>query len=170
MTKALNHTTVARDGRRPAGHAGGRAGFTVMELLIVVSCIGILMAIVAPKFYQITGRYRLDEATMMTASDLRQAVSLAAREQKPVTILLETSSRYVVKDRATSPADTVRLRRNMQFSRDAGARSVSFSPSSVTVFPNGVLDAALTVTLASDGYSRQVTMSAAGQVRVVPAP
>ncbi len=170
MMTTCNLATMASDSRRPAARAGARAGFTMMELLIVMSCIAILMAIVAPKFYQITGRYRLDEATMMTASDMRQALSLAAREQKPITVALESSTRYVLKDRATSPADTVRLRRNLQFSRDAGARSLSFSPSSVTVFPNGVLDAALTVTLTSDGYSRQVTFSAAGQVRVVPAP
>jgi hypothetical protein len=40
----------------------------------------------------------------------------------------------------------------------------------VTVYPVGVVDRALTVTLGDNRYTRQVTLSAAGQVRVVPAP
>jgi Tfp pilus assembly protein FimT len=142
----------------------------MMEMLIAIVLIGILVAIAAPKFYSIAMRYRVDEALNTVAADLRQAVSLAAREQKPVTIALETTTRYVVKDRATSPADTVRLRRDMQLGSDAGVRSISFSPATVTVYANGIISSALTVTLTSDSYARQVTLSVAGQVRVVAAP
>jgi len=70
--KVLDQPIVPGHRIRGLPESALRAGFTVMELLIVVTCIAILMAIVAPKFYQITGRYRLDQATTMTASDLRQ--------------------------------------------------------------------------------------------------
>lgn len=158
--------------RLPDGHGFGRttSGFTLIELILVISCTAILLAIAMTKFTVITGRYRINQAAMTVATDLRQAVSLAARRQQPVTISLEAPNRYVFKDRATAPADTVRLRRNLQFSGDNGARTVSFSPASVTVYPAGVVNQPLVVTLGDDRYARQVTLSAAGQVRVVPAP
>ncbi len=154
----------------PVANRAPTGGFTLVEMLIAMVCFAMLLAIVGPKFYQITGRYRVDEATTMVATDLRQAVSLAARRQKPIGISLEGTSRYVLKDRANSPADTVRLRRNLTFATDIGPRTLSFSPATVTVYPIGIVDQAFTVTLTSDGYSRQVTLSPAGQVRVVAAP
>jgi len=158
--------------RQPMAPADRRtaSGFTLIELIIGIMCAGILVAIATSKFMSITSRYRTNEAAMIVAADLRQAVSLAARRQMPVTISLETPNTYVFRDRAISPADTVRLRRNLQFSRDLGVRGVSFSPGSVTVYPIGIVDQALTVTLGDDRYARQVTLSAAGQVRVAPAP
>jgi Tfp pilus assembly protein FimT len=137
-----------------------------MDMLIVMVIMGILIAIAGPKFYQITARVRVDESTSIVATDLRQAVSLAAREQKPVTLSLESTTRYIIKDRATSPADTVRLRRNLAFSSMSGVRGITFSPATVTVFPNSTVSSALTVTLTTDSYSRTVTLSAAGQVRI----
>ena len=139
-------------------------------MLIGIVVMGILLAIVGPKFYHVAGRYRTDESATVVATDLKQAVSLSARIQKPITISLETTTRYIFKDRATSPADTVRLRRNLSLSEASGDQSVAFSPATVTIYPNGVVSQAFTVTLTSDSYSRQVTLSAAGQVRVVAAP
>lgn len=158
--------------RRPAlpVHACTRAGLTLVELILAIVCAGILLAMVMPKFTAITRRYRINEAAMTVATDLKQAVSLAARRQRPVTISLEAPDRYVFKDRAVAPSDTVRLRRNLRFSGDVGARTVSFSPASVTVYPTGTVDQALVVTVGDGQYARQVSLSAAGQVRVVPTP
>lgn len=170
---AMRHspaTSIVRPRGIGKGILSSRLGFTMLEMIIVIIMVGILVAIAAPKFYSIAMRYRIDESLNTVAADLRQAVSLAAREQKPVTIALESSTRYVVKDRATSPADTVRLRRDMQLGSDAGVRNISFSPATVTVYANGIISSALTVTLTSDSYARQVTLSVAGQVRVVAAP
>jgi Tfp pilus assembly protein FimT len=150
--------------------AHSRFGVTLVELIIGIMCTGIVVAMATSKFLAITSRYRTNEAVMIVAGDLRQAVSLAARRQKPVTISLEAPNRYVFKDRGTPPDDSVRLRRNLRLAGDVGTRTVSFSPGSVTVYPVGVVDRALTVTLGDNRYTRQVTLSAAGQVRVVPAP
>ncbi|HEY4100488.1 MAG TPA: GspH/FimT family pseudopilin [Gemmatimonadales bacterium] len=157
---AARQATIGRTAPR------GTAGFTLMDMIIVMVIMGILIAIAGPKFYHITSHVRVDEATTIVATDLRQAVSLAAREQKPVTVTTETSTRYIIKDRAASPADTVRLRRNLAVSAMSGVGSVSFSPASVVVYPNSTVSGALTVTLTTDSYTRTVTMSAAGQVRI----
>lgn len=167
MNTSRPQTLRCQASRKPGRPAGG---FTLVEMLIACICIGILIAIAAPKFYAIAMRYRVDEAVNTVAADLRQAVSIAARQQKPVTIALESSSRYVVKDRATSPADTVRLRRDLRLGSDAGVQSVGLSPATVTVYANGLISSALTVTLTSNSYARQITLSVAGQVRVVAAP
>jgi len=44
--------------------------------------------------------------------------------------------------------------------------SVSFSVSPVDLFPSGFTSSALTVSLWAGGYSRRVTMSRAGWIRV----
>lgn len=142
-----------------------RAGLTLIELMVALVVLGILLSMTVPRVSRITMRSRVDEAAGIVAGDLSQTISLAARRGRPVTISLEGSNRYVVKDRATSPADTVRLRRNLALGSDAGVSVVSFSPASVTVFPNGTVSAAFTVTLTTNGYTRTVTMSQAGQVR-----
>jgi hypothetical protein len=71
---------------------------------------------------------------------------------------------YTVADRT---GGTVRLQRPLTTDRDFGVATVSFSTAPVDIFPSGIASAPLTVTLASGSVSRQITMSAAGQVRVV---
>jgi prepilin-type N-terminal cleavage/methylation domain-containing protein len=145
-----------------------RRGLTLVELLLVVVVLGILTVMIAPVISRVTTRARVNEATGVVAADLEQTVGLAGRLRKPMTLSLEGTGRYVVKDRATSPADTVRLRRNLAYSADQGVNSLTLEPSTITIFPNGLVSAALTVTIASNGYSRQITLSPAGQVRVTP--
>jgi prepilin-type N-terminal cleavage/methylation domain-containing protein len=157
--------TLSQTSHRRLVRLSQRSGFTLIELLLAVVMLGILLAIGAPKVYQLTTRSKVNQAAMTVAADLEQAVSLAARERRPVTITLEATGRYVVKDRATSPDDTVRIRRDLNFRTDGGVRLLAFNPATVTVFPNGMVDQSLIVTVSSDGYSRHVTMSAAGQVR-----
>jgi hypothetical protein len=45
---------------------------------------------------------------------------------------------------------------------------VSGSPTTIDLFPNGTVSQSLTLTFTLDGYTRHVTMTRAGQVRVTP--
>ncbi len=142
------------------------AGFTLVELLMVVVILGILTAFATPKIYQKVNRTKVDQAAGVVAQDLEQAVSLAARRRKPVQLTRINGTSYSVRDRAASPNDSLRLYRSLARTGDQGVTSVEFSRTPVQVFPDGTTDGALTVTLNGAGLARTVTLSAAGQVRI----
>ena len=48
------------------------------------------------------------------------------------------------------------------------ANASSATNAVIDVFPSGIASAPLTVTIASGGWSRQITLSTAGQVRILP--
>lgn len=143
-----------------------RTGFTLTELLMVVVILGILAAMATPRFYRTVNRSKVNEAAGVVAADLEQAVTLAARRRKPIQLSLDATTTYTIRDRATSPADTVRLTRVLTRAGDQGVESITFSRTPVPIFPDGSTDGALTVTLSGAGQIRTVTLSAAGQVRV----
>lgn len=143
-----------------------RAGFTLAELLAVIVILGILAALASPKVYRTVTRSKVNEAAGVIAADLEQAVSMAARQRRPVQLALEAPATYTLRDRATSPGDTLRLRRQLTMAGDQGVESLTFSRTPVQVFPNGSTDGALTVTVSGAGQTRTVTLSAAGQVRI----
>mgnify|MGYP002622703030 CR=1 FL=1 len=143
-----------------------RAGFTLAELLAVIVILGILAALASPKVYRTVTRSKVNQAAGVVAADLEHAVSLAARQRKPVQLALESAATYTLRDRAASPADTLRLRRTLTTSGDQGVQSMTFSRTPVQIFPNGTTDGALTITVSGAGQTRTVTMSPAGQVRI----
>ncbi len=153
--------------RHPATSATERAGVTIIEMLTIVTVIGILASILAPGFHTIRTHAAVNEATSLVAADLNQALSLAARRQRPMVLASAGTASYTVRDRATSPDDSIRLSRNLGSAADLHVSTVNFSPSSVVVFPNGTTSQALTVTVGTVGYTRTVTMSPAGLIRVL---
>ena len=142
-----------------------RGGFTLMELLLVVVCLGILTALAAPKVGRTVARSKVNQAAGVLAGDLEQAVSLAARRRRPMVLTTNGAGSYTVRDRATSPNDSLRLRRVLSIGADAGVTTMTFSPTTVQIFPTGTLSAPLTVTLTGAGHTRSVTVSTAGLVR-----
>jgi prepilin-type N-terminal cleavage/methylation domain-containing protein len=140
------------------------AGFTVIEMVIVVVVFGIMTAVAFPTISRITTHARVNQAAAVVAHDLSVAASNATRHRKPIRIMrggdkksiymLDRVSGAVVSSRSLGPADAYSL------------DSVEFSVAPVDILPNGFTSRALTLTLWSAGYSRQVTMSRAGWVRV----
>jgi type II secretory pathway pseudopilin PulG len=164
MQSTSRPTTVCP---RTDGHLAARRGVTMIEMVILIVVLGILTSILGPKIFVIRAHQAVNEAATVVSTDLQQASSLAAREQHPMVLSIDGSTRYTVRDRATAPADTIRLLRNFGVASDLHVETVSFSPTSVVVFPNGTVSQALTVTVNNGSYSRTITMSVAGLVRVV---
>ena len=141
-----------------------RHGFSMIELLIVIIIFSMLTVAAFPTISRVTTHSRVNQAAMVVAQDLAQAVSDAVRQRKPVRLARGADMRSItVSDRASGTVlSTLVLGSGDVFSLD----SVSLSPATVDVFPNGFTSSALTVTVTAGGYSRQVTMSRAGWVRV----
>jgi Tfp pilus assembly protein FimT len=136
----------------------------MLELLIVIIIFSMLTVAAFPTISRVTAHSRVNQAASVVAQDLGQAVSDAVRNRKPVRLALGADQKSItVSDRATGKVLSTRV----LGSGDAfGLDSVSLSVTPVDIFPNGFTSSALTVTLRSGGYSRQVTMSRAGWVRL----
>jgi len=127
-----------------------RAGFTLIELIIVVLIFSIVTTAALP--------------AAVVGHDLAVAVSSAARQRKPIRIARggDRQSMTVAERASGTVLDTRWLGSDTPYGLD----SVSFSATPVDLFPSGVTSSPLTVTVWARGYSRQVTMSRAGWVRV----
>ena len=141
-----------------------RKGFAFTALLCAV--IGILMATLLPRPVLGLSGSVPGQAASLVALDLERAVALAVREGKPVRITCDcVNGRYSVADRASG---TVLLTRRVAGGNgQLSVQTLAFSTTPIDVLPSGLVSAPLTVTLTSDGVSRQVNMSADGSVRLV---
>jgi len=139
-------------------------GFTFIELLIVITVFGVLTTATLPTVSRMITHSRVNQAAMVIGHDLTVAVSAAARERKPIRITRGGDGQsFTVADRASG---TVLQTRWLGSDTPYGLDSLSFSATPIDVFPNGFTSSALTVTVWARAYSRQVTMSRAGWVRV----
>jgi len=143
-----------------------RRGFSLIEVLLTVVVLGLMTMIGMPRVNTFMTHMRVKRATALVAADLEQAYALAGRERKPMRITCTCASQiYTVADRS---GGTNRLTRALGADADYKLTTLTFSVTPVDIFPSGVTSSALTVTLGAGGYTRQITLSSAGQVRILP--
>jgi prepilin-type N-terminal cleavage/methylation domain-containing protein len=146
-----------------------RAGFTMIEVIIVFVVLGIVVAVVAPRASRAVQRARLDRAATVVAADLESGFALAARQRKPVRLTRGSATgtvQYTFALRSTGAALLTRhLGRNTEYS----LTSMTFSQNVIDFFPTGRSSQPLNVTLTATTGTRCVTMTRAGFVRVLAA-
>jgi type II secretory pathway pseudopilin PulG len=141
------------------------SGFTMVEVALTITVLALLTLIMVPRIGTMLSHARVNRTTNLVAADLETAFAMAGRQRKPVRLACACDSvLYRVTDRT---GGTVRLRRYFRGDSDLGISGLAFSTTPVDIFPSGVASSNLTVTISAGGYSRQVTMTSAGQVRVV---
>jgi prepilin-type N-terminal cleavage/methylation domain-containing protein len=148
-------------------HKYSRFGFTVIELMMVISIIGILAALAGPATSRIVRHSRTNRAAIVIAADLQNAFAVAARQRQPVKIVSDAASRsYQFVDRKTGAV--LRIRSFYGDTSEYHLTKLVFTPATIDVFPSGVSSQALVVDLANGDYARQIKASTAGFVRTVP--
>ena len=149
------------------GVSQAREGFSLFELLIVVVILGILTTMVGPAMSRITRHQRVNRASTVIASDLQNAFAVAARQREPVRIQADAATRsYQFVDRKTGAV--LRIRTFYGDTSEYRLTSLVFNPTTFDVFPNGISSAAVTINLANGDYSKKITASTAGFIRVTP--
>ena len=140
------------------------AGFSLLELVIVLVILGLGTALTFPTVSRITTHSRVNQAAMVVAQDLSLALSAAARERKPIRVARGADRASItLSERASGKLLSTRwLGKGDAYGLD----SIAFSVSPVDLFPSGMTSSALSLTLWAGSYSRQVTLSRAGWVRV----
>jgi type II secretion system protein H len=148
-------------------NSGAREGFSLFELLIVVVILGILTTMVGPAMSRITRHQRVNRAATVIASDLQNAFAVAARQREPVRIQADAATRsYQFIDRKTNAV--LRIRTFYGDTSEYRLTSLVFNPTTFDVFPNGISSAAVTINLANGDYTKRITASTAGFIRVTP--
>lgn len=141
-----------------------RNGFTLIELLIVLIIAGIAMGIAIPQVGRMLAQTRVQRAAGVVAADLKLAHSLAGRQRQPVQIVVDAANRVLrVRNDATT---TVYSERYFHAAGEYPLDSFTTTDASVVVYPNGLSDGNVTITVGAGGRSRQITLTRGGLVRV----
>lgn len=140
-----------------------RAGFTAIEMMIVMAIVGVMVAAVMPRISRIVAEERIRKLQAVIGADIELAFALANRERKPITLTYSTSTQVLsITERATG---TVLKTRYLGQSGTFSATAVTFSPSAgITIFPAGLATAAVTVTVSNGDYTRTIAATRAGLV------
>ncbi len=142
------------------------AGYTLIETVIAMVVLGILISIAWLRMGPAVSQTRVRSAATVVATDLQYAQMLAVRQRQPVVVIVDASMRsYIIRMR-----DTALTFRDRFFGQgtDYLLDSLSATPTSVVLYPNGVTAATTTFTIAQGAYTRHVRLTRAGQVRIVP--
>ncbi|HEX2167160.1 MAG TPA: GspH/FimT family pseudopilin [Longimicrobiales bacterium] len=142
-----------------------RDGFTLTEVLIVLILVGIIGGFAFAQVGSMLAKTRVQRAASVVAADLKLAHSLAARQRQPIRISIDPAANAMrLRDFAT-PA-TIYSQRYFHAEGEYPVETFSADETSVLVYPNGLSEKPMTITVAAGGESRQISMSRAGQVRV----
>ena len=148
------------------GTAVIRPGFSMLEMLIVLIIVGILIAIAIPKMARIIRHERVNRAAQVVVQDLQNGFAMAGRQRAPVRLIFYPSTKtYVFTDRATGQ---ILQTRSLATGTEHSVSLLDSSVDTVDVLPNGIGSASFTVTLTNGDYTRLVTASSAGFVRMNP--
>jgi prepilin-type N-terminal cleavage/methylation domain-containing protein len=147
----------------PGARKPARAGFTILELLVVCVILLVLTSMAYPPIAASVATTRAENAARAIASDLRHAVTLAARQGTPVRVQFDANGLEL---RLINRAGQVLHRRTLGNGTEFPLASAAASTTSVDVFPNRVASGPFAVTLSTSAASRRVTMSRAALVRI----
>lgn len=140
-----------------------RRGFSLLEILIVMIVLGVVSATSMGKMHTIMTQQRLYRAATATQGDLEAAFAISVRNRAPIRISWDATNLQVdVTDRAGT---TIYRKSNLGAEYGIAAADVSFSRSPVEVYPNGIADGTLTITLTLEHMTRTVQMSRTGLIQ-----
>ena len=158
-------------GLRPISRQRSRLGFTLVEMAFTFVVIGLMTMMMIPRLRQNMLTHQTRRAAAVVAGDLERAFTLAARYRKPMRLSCVvaagvcSNATYTIADRT---GGTVRVRRTLQNDGDLGTMSVRLAITPVDIFPSGVSTSLDTVWITAGNSTRRVTMTTAGQVRILP--
>lgn len=157
--------------RRPPGpprrvsFASPRAlpgGFTLLELLAVVSVLGILFAVASPSLARLTAPYRTDEEIGRLRATLLEARARAIAERREYRVVVEAGRLYRVERRGGEGWESGGVRRLPKDMRltVAGASSATF-----TFLPRGDVDPRGTLLLTRGERMHRIELLPGGLLR-----
>lgn len=140
-----------------------RRGFTLLELLTVVVIAGVVMAASSGRVHAVIVQQRVARAASAIQNDVEGAFAIAGRNRRPVRISWDASKLQMD---VTDRAGTIAYRKlNLGAVYGLSAANVTFSPSAIEVYSNGLAGNTLTITLSVENVTKTVRTSRTGLVK-----
>lgn len=134
-----------------------------MEVLTTLTIVGLLLAISMSRIGAITSHQRVGRAVNSLQNNVQAAFSLAVRNGHPVRFTWNSDSlEFQITNRA---GDTTY--RDIPLGSDPynfTASNVTVSTSPLEIYPNGLANDTLLVSITADGSTRSIRVSRAGLV------
>jgi type II secretion system protein H len=155
-------TAVAYSGRY---RLRSRHGFSLVEMIIVLTLIAIAAAILLPSMGRSLAQVRLQRSATVVASSLQLARSVAARQRSPVRLSVD-SVQKVIRIRDFANPATVYAEHRFDHTAENAVGRLSVSDTSLVIYPNGLAAGEIDVTLTTMNRTRVIHMTRAGQIRI----
>ena len=150
--------------KAPVRHAI-RRGFTLTEIIVTVGLIGIVLYLSLPRISRLTNQSRVQGAAQALRAEVQQAFAIAGRNRVPIRLTWNSSALQL---QITNLAGNTVFRR-MGVGTGSGfglnASNISMTPTTLTVFPNGLANDSLVIVVSRSGYSQTVRVARSGMVR-----
>jgi len=139
-----------------------RSGFSLIELLIAVTLLGLLLAIAAPRVQEATVRQNVRSARASVANLYARARIFAVQNRVPVTLQFGDSTAWIT---TPSGAGLDTLGAVAQLGREFGV-SIG-AAGSIAISPLGMVNAGtpISVSVTKYGHSDSITISGYGRIQ-----
>ena len=148
----------------------GRRGFTLLELLVTVTLIGVISLMGLRRTSVMMTQWRVARASQAYAEELQSAFAIVGRDRKPVRILFDSAkvevsiinrdSSVTYRKRPMGPSSAYKL--------DPG--QVRSSKKDLWIFPPGLAADTVQATFSRQGKYRRVRLLRGGLVQVCSNP
>lgn len=140
-------------------------GFTLLELIVVLAMVAIVTGMSVGRIHKLTVQERLQRAVTATQNDIEAAFAVAVRNRQPVRISWDASKLQLdVTDRAGT---TYFRKSNLGTVYGLAAAGVTFSRSPVEIYPDGLANDTLSITLTVETATKRVRVSRSGMIQII---
>jgi prepilin-type N-terminal cleavage/methylation domain-containing protein len=145
-----------------------RRGFTMLELLLVITMIGLISMMTFGRLGSMMTQWRVNKAAQAYGEELQAAFAIVGRDRKPVRITIDRTNMEL---RITARDTTLKYRRRnfgvtSAYKLDSVNIGIDPARRMIEVYPPGLAAESLQVEISRDGKYRRIRMLRGGLVQI----
>ena len=149
-----------------------RHGFTMLELLLVITMMGLFALMSMRRVGSMTTGWRVSRAAQAYGEELQSAFAIVGRDRKPVRITMDRTNMEL---RITNRNGTVNYRRRnfgvtSAYKLDSADFVFPAAMRTMEVYPPGLAADSLSIVISRDGKFRRIRMLRGGIVQICSNP